>query len=694
MAKSSGHFLKAKSHSEAHNSRSELPTYLLPSEYRTPNGRGSEFIKYYDPRELFDQELAKKNKTKARGKRPKYENSVWEIEVNCNEVHTLEDGKRLAQDLEHLLNYTCCSVALHRDEGRIAKNKKTGKLFPVYNYHFHIVFETYKDGIQFARREHNSGIFRNELQDVIANSLSMERGETQADRLKRVAEKLGVSLALVEKQADESFIKYYARINQIAKDKGIENFKARFELKPKKHISSRTYRQVAQEREKLITLTREEVEKLYKEQLDNTQVQMDNLQAEYENLEVENYCLESKNKELNEQKELDTRKIIALENDNAVLQLSSKAQKAQIEQERKKYKEEGDHIAEEYRALQALNKTMHTQEELDKALADLREKYEERIKAQDNEIEKLKAQNSVLSNEKTELNTQKTQAENTIQAQNNEIESLKTKNSVLSNEKNHLKSELNAQKTQAETTIQAQNKEIEKLKAQNSVLSNQPKTVEVEKEVTRPLLTSEIEELPRVKELKKELESTHKYYKELSGAFDFEVSASDLKTKKFGMFSEEKAQDTADRINAEIREQINPIIQNNRALRNDNTVLSNNNEKLKQENEKLKSELKSWQKISLELLQNLGYFLEEKIPPLKTVVDTVKSIGSKLFSGFISRNELALDDIQKHIEHAQELKIEKLDQDQSDLDNAVDNALGYGRHSDYSEREHEYYRGR
>ena len=118
MAKSSGHFKKAKANSEAHNSRKEVPNYLLPSEYRTPNGRGSEFIKYHDPKELFEQELAKKNATKTRGKRPKFENSVWEIEVNCNEVHTLEDGQKLAKDLEHLLSYTCCSVALHRDEGQ------------------------------------------------------------------------------------------------------------------------------------------------------------------------------------------------------------------------------------------------------------------------------------------------------------------------------------------------------------------------------------------------------------------------------------------------------------------------------------------------------------------------------------------------------------------------------------------------
>lgn len=54
-------------------------------------------------------------------------------------------------------------------------------------------------------------------------------------------------------------------------------------------------------------------------------------------------------------------------------------QKKQIEAERKRYKEENNHIAEEYRKLQALNKTLHTQEELDKSIKLLRLEYEKRI---------------------------------------------------------------------------------------------------------------------------------------------------------------------------------------------------------------------------------------------------------------------------------------------------------------------------
>lgn len=74
--------------------------------------------------------------------------------------------------------------------------------------------------------------------------------------------------------------------------------------------------------------------------------------------------------------------------------LTLKEQKAIVEAERKKYKDEADHIASEYRALQALNKTLHTREELDKALAALRTQYEDRLAK---EVEKTNTLNSTVN---------------------------------------------------------------------------------------------------------------------------------------------------------------------------------------------------------------------------------------------------------------------------------------------------------
>lgn len=60
--------------------------------------------------------------------------------------------------------------------------------------------------------------------------------------------------------------------------------------------------------------------------------------------------------------------------------LTLKDQKAQIEAERKKYKETHDHDVEEYRALQALMRERFTQEQLNEKLNELRRAHEEKIK--------------------------------------------------------------------------------------------------------------------------------------------------------------------------------------------------------------------------------------------------------------------------------------------------------------------------
>ena len=76
--------------------------------------------------------------------------------------------------------------------------------------------------------------------------------------------------------------------------------------------------------------------------------------------------------------------------------LTLKEQKAIVEAERKKYKEEADHIASEYRALQNLNKTLHTQKELDDAIAALRKDYEDRLDAEKKNIKTETVTKTVL----------------------------------------------------------------------------------------------------------------------------------------------------------------------------------------------------------------------------------------------------------------------------------------------------------
>ena len=749
MAKSSGHFKKAKAHSEAHNSREEVPNYLLPSEYRTPNGRGSEFIKYHDPKEFFEQELAKKNATKTRGKRPKFENSVWEIEVNCNEVHTLEDGQKLAKDLEHLLSYTCCSVALHRDEGHMVKDKEDNYK-AIHNYHFHLVFETYKDGIQYARQEHNKGIFKNELQDVIAQSLSMDRGETQKDREKRIAAKLKISLEEVQQQQGEKYKQYCERLDQIAQEKGIEDFNARLEIRPRKHIDSSEYRRVAQELENTKTLTREEVEQLFNEQLQNTQIKITEL-------ETEKSALESQNQTLEQQNSQDKKTISKLTNDKTVLSnnLSYIATELEVPKDgNDKFKLQdiknkvkalnadnklrkkdistvcemvrkasiGTGVPREfYRDLGAIKKgDVNEVQELQQALIKLLEKYESSLKNKDNEISDLKDKNTELSNQEPKeiiktvevikevpkeiTKTVEVVKEVPREPTADEIKKTEPYQNLLTY-KERLETEVKTLADSGLVDFAEKDNCFEIIDKVKTVLSNSQKPKEMTKTVTREMTEKEIKQSEPYQRLLKNYNTVLSNLKpnldELNN-LTF-VTVDDLtpriKSTKWGGFKEvvESPSQIAERINKKLKEnKLKDILENDRVLKVSNTVLSKRNKKLETEN----NELKSWKEIGIDLLHNFGFYIEEKIPSIEDVKSTVKSFASRLFSAFMMNNDHDLDYVQNKIADGQEYKqaqIEKQQQkeqakQQEQIEQQVDQALGFGAkpnaNKDKEEQEH------
>ena len=203
--------------------------------------------------------------------------------------------------------------------------------------------------------------------------------------------------------------------------------------------------------------------------------------------------------------------------------LTLKEQKAIVEAERKKYKEEADHIASEYRALQALNKTLHTKKELDDALASLRKDYEERLAKEAEKIntlnstvkklqdknEELKADISTLQTSEQKLKAQNTLAANEYEQQKNVFNvKIAEKDSIISEKDKKIK-EINAKLAEKPKTREYTLEEIEKLprvvdlktiiKDLKAKLELKPK--EIVKTVKQELSEDDIEQLPRVKEL-------------------------------------------------------------------------------------------------------------------------------------------------------------------------------------------------
>lgn len=173
MAISSVNFQKTKPNSTAETTREFEAKYLLKKEYRQENsywncGKSDREI-YNEQRAIYDEA---KN---GRGKRPSYENCVWEAVVNFNAEHTLEDMKKVAEHIAKKFNIIPTRIAMHRDEGHL---NSSGEV--VYNYHAHLNFVTLKD----AQQNWTVSKTKNKLSDLqteVAEILGMERGKFKSE---------------------------------------------------------------------------------------------------------------------------------------------------------------------------------------------------------------------------------------------------------------------------------------------------------------------------------------------------------------------------------------------------------------------------------------------------------------------------------------------------------------------------------
>ena len=246
--------------------------------------------------------------------------------------------------------------------------------------------ELYQEQMQL-RKEHHCRGFAPHIKDVYWEAVvNLDEKHSLAD-VKKVADfiqqKYHLQTCSIALHHDEGYkdkdstVKYnhHAHLCFLTMDKGISTMRK---------IRSKELRQMQSEVAHLLGLERGK-ENSKATRLDHKQYREKarELAEKDELYEKELYSLEQA---------LDTAHDRDLETQEELLTL--KEQKAIVEAERKKYKDEADHIASEYRALQALNKTLHTREELDKALAALRTQYEDRLAK---EVEKTNTLNSTVN---------------------------------------------------------------------------------------------------------------------------------------------------------------------------------------------------------------------------------------------------------------------------------------------------------
>ena len=264
--------------------------------------------------------------------------------------------------------------------------------------------ELYQEQMELRKQNHSRG-FAPHLKDVYWEAVVNLDEKHNLDDVKKVADfiqqKYHLQTCSIALHHDEGYtdkdgtVKYnhHAHLCFLTMDNGISTMRK---------IRSKELRQMQTEVAQLLGMERGK-ENSKATRLDHKQYREKARELEQKDVlyEKELYSLEQA---------LDTAHDRELETQEELLTL--KEQKAIVEAERKKYKEEADHIASEYRSLQSLNKTLHTKEELDKALATLRTQYEDRLAK---EAEKANTLNSTV-------NGLKAQKDYFDKAYNNELE--------------------------------------------------------------------------------------------------------------------------------------------------------------------------------------------------------------------------------------------------------------------------------
>lgn len=176
---------KIASNSEAHNSRATAPDYLLLESDRDEPRADDQWV-VCSIAHRREQIKAGAMAASPSG-RPLRSDArpIREGVVNLEEHHTMEDLHRLAAAIKSEIGIDAFQMYIHRDEGRYVDPENDRTVEPgtsgsmvKHNYHGHMIFD-YLD-YDTGKKLKPSLRQLSQLQDIVAEQLDMERGQTKS----------------------------------------------------------------------------------------------------------------------------------------------------------------------------------------------------------------------------------------------------------------------------------------------------------------------------------------------------------------------------------------------------------------------------------------------------------------------------------------------------------------------------------
>lgn len=168
MHKSSIHFRSVQSNSEAHNLRTSELDYVHSDMTEHNQSWSTHSVSE------MEKEISRYCKATSGRKLQKNAEPIKEAVVNLHEYHSLDDLKALSRHLNEEYGMECFQIHIHRDEGR--KNEFG---FVEINHHAHMLFR-WQDKTTGKTLKINK-VDLSKVQDIVAESLGMERGELRVN---------------------------------------------------------------------------------------------------------------------------------------------------------------------------------------------------------------------------------------------------------------------------------------------------------------------------------------------------------------------------------------------------------------------------------------------------------------------------------------------------------------------------------
>lgn len=159
-----------------------------------------------------------KEKTKRSMQKKAENNFIGEGVVVIDDQTTMDDLKKLGQELEKEFGWTCIQIHIHRDEGYI--KSKSGKL----NLHAHMFFElTNRETGKSWKMKRGDG---SKMQDITAKALNLTRGESKKITGKEHLDAVQYKVAQAEEELfNLQFFENMARGNRKQEERSIDAIK-------------------------------------------------------------------------------------------------------------------------------------------------------------------------------------------------------------------------------------------------------------------------------------------------------------------------------------------------------------------------------------------------------------------------------------------------------------------------------------